>query len=464
MKFLFLFLFFLIVTIVISQDQLPKQQRKEIGKTFEREKLEFRKFEEFEKQELRKRTGKKFEEQERRRFRRRNPERNDEEKGFGKGFGRELKSFNEDEEECPFYGGKKQRRGFKENQENGFGNGFGKGFGRRFKDFDDSENFPKMRSQYAPRFGMLHSQEPLTEVIIKNLFQRFMTVFKKDYLEDEYEHRYQIFKENVLRIKESNENPEIKHKLSINKFADLTNAEYQSLYLKPIKISETNKIGVYKNTNKPKDAIVDWRKEGVVTPVKNEGSECSMSLALSIAGSVESYHAIKVGELTALSEQELIDCVLGCFGGTFAEGFEFVETNGLCSAGDYPVTNQKGTCKNGSCQAVTKIGGYVQITEGDENSMANACAQYGPLSAAIDASHFSFQVYTGGVYYEADCSSTELDHAVVVVGYGVDQDQNYWIVKNSWGVDWGLDGYIWMSKDRNNNCGIASSTFYVTGV
>jgi len=87
-----------------------------------------------------------------------------------------------------------------------------------------------------------------------------------------------------------------------------------------------------------------------------------------------------------------------------------------------------------------------------------------PISVAIDASELSFQLYHDGVYYSYLCSSTNLDHGVLVVGFGlydgILEKKNYWIVKNSWGPSWGQEGFIYMSKDRNNNCGIATSASY----
>ena len=104
--------------------------------------------------------------------------------------------------------------------------------------------------------------------------------------------------------------------------------------------------------------------------------------------------------------------------------------------------------------------GYVNLREGSELNLQLAVSTVGPISVAIDADHRNFQFYNSGVYDEPDCSSTDLDHAMLVVGYGVDQGIPYWIVKNSWGEDWGMEGYIMMSRFKKNQCGIASLASY----
>lgn len=102
----------------------------------------------------------------------------------------------------------------------------------------------------------------------------------------------------------------------------------------------------------------------------------------------------------------------------------------------------------------------MDITKYSEQDLQVAVATVGPISVAIDASHETFEYYHYGVYNEPSCSSTRLDHAVLVVGYGTYNGEDYWLVKNSWGVNWGMQGYIMMARNRNNQCGIATAASY----
>lgn len=99
---------------------------------------------------------------------------------------------------------------------------------------------------------------------------------------------------------------------------------------------------------------------------------------------------------------------------------------------------------------------------GNEDDLKAALATVGPISIAIDASKLDFNFYIGGIYYNAKCKTKndDLDHAVLVVGYGSENGHDYWLVKNSWGTSWGLKGYIKMSRNRDNNCGIATAGCY----
>lgn len=132
-----------------------------------------------------------------------------------------------------------------------------------------------------------------------------------------------------------------------------------------------------------------------------------------------------------------------------------ISNGGIDTEASYPYTAQDGTCHYSVANRGATLSSYENVKSGSEADLQQKVSE-GPTSVAIDASHSSFQFYSSGVYYEPNCSSQQLDHGVLAVGWGVSGSQDYWIVKNSWGTTWGQNGYIWMSRNRNNNCGIAT--------
>jgi len=141
--------------------------------------------------------------------------------------------------------------------------------------------------------------------------------------------------------------------------------------------------------------------------------------------------------------------------------FQYVIQNkGIDTEASYPYTaTGPNTCMFEASNVGCMISNYQDVTSGDENALMQAVTKQ-PTSVAIDASQPSFQQYSSGVYNEPDCSSTQLDHGVLAVGYGTDSGTAYWIVKNSWGTSWGMQGYIWMSRNADNQCGIATAASY----
>jgi len=138
------------------------------------------------------------------------------------------------------------------------------------------------------------------------------------------------------------------------------------------------------------------------------------------------------------------------------DAFNYIISNGgIDTESSYPYTAEDGTCHYSAANCGSTLATYSNVQSGSESSLQQSVV-VGPTSVAIDASHNSFQMYSSGVYYEPNCSPTQLDHGVLAVGYGTSSGQDYWIVKNSWGTSWGMAGYIWMSRNRNNNCGIAT--------
>lgn len=176
----------------------------------------------------------------------------------------------------------------------------------------------------------------------------------------------------------------------------------------------------------------------------------------------------KTGTLVSLSEQNLVDCSapegnMGCNGGLMDAAFEYIKINGgIDTEESYPYEGVQGKCRYNKENAGGEDIGYVDIPAGSEHHLKQALATQGPVAVAIDASQQSFQFYSSGVYDEPECSSEQLDHGVLAVGYGTDEQtgEHYYIVKNSWSPTWGDQGYIKMSRGKNNQCGIASSASY----
>jgi len=212
---------------------------------------------------------------------------------------------------------------------------------------------------------------------------------------------------------------------------------------------------------------IDWREKGVVTNVKNQG-ECGSCWAFSATEAIESEYSLKRNQLYNLSEQELVDCSgylgnQGCDGGSMASAFQYVIQNGLCLNMSYPYRAIDGICQNQTCTKRVHIDKYHSVITNNEKQLEKAVAKQ-PVSVAIQANQQSFQLYKSGVYSDPMCGN-ELDHGVLIVGYGYDElyNMNYWIVRNSWGPSWGENGYIRMLKDSGNpqgQCGIAMDPSY----
>jgi len=289
----------------------------------------------------------------------------------------------------------------------------------------------------------------------------------------EAEKRLQIFHNNLQFINQHNQLAAQglkSYTVGANRFADLTVEEYRAQYLtyRPSLKNNGNRtanIFVPDATVGANPTTVDWRQKNAVTPVKDQG-QCGSCWSFSSTGSMEGVHAIATGSLVSLSEQNLIDCVKGgsytCdTGGEMQDAFQYVIDNGGIDTEDsYPYCTCSGNqCNYNAANSAATFSSFKVVAQGSESDLETAAAGR-PVSVAIDASQQSFQLYTSGVYYEPACSSTQLDHGVLVAGYGVDNSKDYWLVKNSWSASWGMSGYIMMSRNRNNNCGIATDASF----
>ncbi|XP_052436734.1 procathepsin L-like isoform X2 [Carassius gibelio] len=260
------------------------------------------------------------------------------------------------------------------------------------------------------------------------------------------------------------------YRLGMTYYADMSNEEYRQ-------VAFHGCLGSMNNTKarggatffRLKDAVVlpssvDWRDKGYVTDVKYQGG-CGSCWAFSATGALEGQTFKKTGKLVSLSEQQLVDCSrafgnLGCNGGLMDQTFQYIEVNGgLDTEESYPYEGIDNQCRFNPSTVGATCRGYVDVIRGDESALQEAVAIVGPVSVGIDAGHITFQLYESGIYDEPECSSYFINHGVLVVGYG-SSSGDYWIVKNSWGVGWGDKGYILMSRNKSNQCGIASLASY----
>ncbi|KYR02954.1 cysteine proteinase [Tieghemostelium lacteum] len=393
-----------------------------------------------------------------------------------------------------------------------------------------------------------------SEVEYRNTFTQWMITYQKEYSANDFLKRYQIFKNNMDFVDEWNSKGS-ETILGLNLFADLSNDEFVNTYMMPkydVEQMQRDTVleGIFGHShisnNFVSDGVeVDWRTKGAVSEVKNQGA-CGSCWSFSTTGSIESAHFMATGNMVTLSEQNLMDCTFnvtgnqGCGGGAVAPAYKYViENGGIDTEASYPYTaeNGKDGCQFNPDNVGATIDNFNFVLPFFSEKALEYMVTQRPISVSIDAAQPSFQLYSGGIYFEPKCSTTFLTHDVLAVGYGsgipsndttstgsASEDSwsgtvtssatattasgsgtssssqssayqtsgsqsggwsasvtssdgattstpvpstsgssssgsgsnNYWIVKNSWTRQWGIDGYIYMSKDRNNNCGIAS--------
>ncbi|RLN72539.1 hypothetical protein BBJ28_00023194 [Nothophytophthora sp. Chile5] len=312
-------------------------------------------------------------------------------------------------------------------------------------------------------------------------FVDYAQAFDKDYRfyandHDMVLHKLAAFTMNMERIDTHNaafERGEHSFTLGLNALADLTDGEYKQLL--GYRASASPSAGAVETVTSPKDLdalpdIWDWREHDAVTPVKNQG-QCGSCWAFSAVAAMECAYALSTGTLQSFSEQELVDCTQGGIdtcnhGGEMSEGYEeIIAHHGgkIDLEKDYEYTAEsKGVCNAKDSSAVGHFTAYANVTSGDEDALKAAVATKGVQAVAIDASSFTFQLYRHGVYSWPLCGNSpdSLDHGVAAAGYGVFKKKDFWLVKNSWGDSWGMKGYIMMSRNKDNQCGIATDASY----
>ncbi|XP_049414012.1 cysteine proteinase 3-like isoform X1 [Solanum stenotomum] len=299
-------------------------------------------------------------------------------------------------------------------------------------------------------------------------FARFVNKYGKKYESvEEIKLRFEIFVENLKMIQSHNNKRSLSYKLGVNtEFTDLTWDEFRRVKLQgaPQNCSATTKSNL-KFTNVILPEKKDWREAGIVSPVKAQG-DCGACWTFSTTGALEAAYAQAFGKGISLSEQQLVDCAgafdnHGCNGGLPSHAFEYIKYNGgLDTEESYPYTAKDGICKFKPENVGVKVIDSVNITEGAEDDLKRAVALIRPVSVAFEVID-GFKQYESGVYTSTKCGNTSMDvnHAVLAVGYGVENGVPYWLIKNSWGADWGDNGYFKMEMGKNM-CGVATCASY----
>jgi hypothetical protein len=325
---------------------------------------------------------------------------------------------------------------------------------------------------------------------------------------EEEQYRQRVYQENVQYI-EAHNKKQLSYTLGENAFCDLTTTEFQNKYLSKFKPSKASQVEFGSSSKKtflaknslsstppdiaagiasvnevdpvtppgyppslqfPVGGDVDWRGYHCVGTVKNQ-AQCGDCWAFAAAAAMEANYCIShfvYGQPlehlypTSLSAQQLLDCSdvvnEGCDGGNYDVAFVYALAYGMDSWEDYPYTGKQGTCKAGRLPVNETISGFRKIQPNNETALAVSVC-YGVTAVAIQANQPGFQFYKSGIY-DGTCGDN-LDHAVVVIGYGVNQttNQEYWTIKNSWGVTWGNDGFMNLAKgvpQEGGQCGILS--------
>lgn len=311
-------------------------------------------------------------------------------------------------------------------------------------------------------------QDPNQEILAgaEEKFMTYVSEYGKSYgTKEEFQFRLAEFAKTLIAIEEHNKKEDETHKLGISFLSDWTAEERQRL----LGYREPKGGKARKEVDLPEDAnadSIDWRKEGAVTPIKNQG-QCGSCWAFSTTGSMEGAHHKATGDLLSLSEQQFVDCDKlfnqGCNGGSMDLAFLYAQNDSVMTEADYPyvsgTTKKDGQCKYQKAEGKVLVSDYIDVKSNNPTQL-KAALNKGPVSIAIEADKAVFQHYKGGIVSSASCGH-KLDHGVLAVGYGSDSGQDYYIVKNSWGPQWGEDGYVRIAIESGVGiCGIQSTPSY----
>ncbi|PSN35919.1 hypothetical protein C0J52_07159 [Blattella germanica] len=310
---------------------------------------------------------------------------------------------------------------------------------------------------------------------LKEQFKYFIKEFNKTYEDEspEYVKRFINFKKSIETVEELNKGIQ-NTVFGLTKYSDLSPEEFAQLHLQP-KLAEriqTNKLRNVLHSknyyNIEKRALqddlpvhIDWREKKVITKVQNQKA-CGACWAFSTVETVESMYAIRNGILQTLSVQELIDCAgngnLGCEGGDTCSLLEWLVDKkiNIELESQYPLTWETQVCKlKGSEKGIQIAANYTCAhLVGSEDTILKLLAHHGPVAVSVNA--VNWQYYLGGIIqYHCDGGIQHTNHAVQIVGYDRSPPIPHYIVRNSWGPEFGDKGYLYIAIG-SNLCGLAN--------
>jgi len=304
----------------------------------------------------------------------------------------------------------------------------------------------------------------------ETVFQAWMTEHKRVYSsQDEYNLRLSIFSDNIIRIAELNRESQIDGGATFNltKFSDFTPAEFKAKFLNSL---------IFETPDEERELIdlpdvvvgdtYDWKTLGKVTAVKNQ-AQCGSCWAFSATENIESVWMIAKGitasTMKPLAPQQIVDCDKsdgGCNGGWPRTAYSYVvSAGGIEPESAYPYKAKNQACSFSKASVYTTISGYKYVTRTkDESQMKTAVATVAPISICVNAA--PWQSYSKGIMTAKQCSNS-LDHCVQITGYDTTSSTPFWNVRNSWGTNWGENGYIRLEYGKNT-CGLSQEATTAT--
>jgi len=304
----------------------------------------------------------------------------------------------------------------------------------------------------------------LSKESVEMEFQKFTEKYGKVFSAQEHEHRRMIFRDNLERVNLLND-LKMGAEYGVTKFFDMSVSEFEEMYLNKFEV-EDNVDRLHVSTNSAPTTF-DWRDKNVVTPVKNQGS-CGSCWAFSAVENIESQWVLAGHDMIDLAPQQLVDCDKvdeGCNGGLPWQGYDYIiQAKGLDTEKGYPYVGIDETCAFKPEDVGATISNWTMVST-NEDEIKEYLYTQGPLSCALNANWLQF--YVGGISDPVLCNPKSLDHAVLLVGFGKGKnwlgvEMDYWLVRNSWGADWGEKGYFKLRRG-DGKCGIntAVSTAFI---